>query len=140
MRKRPPPPTKDGTTGERLDTNTFVSQVVIFIYCKIILKHLVNRYLICQIDFRQNGTLRSPNSSFNTPNATLRTPKVARHSPQVCDLVTFSCTQTGIYNLLVYNCSDAVEHFYDRHEPKYVVSINPNTHGLKAITKLMGSG
>jgi hypothetical protein len=27
MRKRPPPPTKDGSTGERLDTNTFVSQV-----------------------------------------------------------------------------------------------------------------
>lgn len=55
MRKRPPPPTKDGSNGERLDTNTFVSQ---------------------------NGTLRSPNSSFNTPNATLRTPKAARHSPQ----------------------------------------------------------
>lgn len=55
MRKRPPPPTKEGNNGERLDTNTFVSQT---------------------------GTLRSPNSSFNTPNATLRTPKVARHSPQ----------------------------------------------------------
>jgi hypothetical protein len=27
MRKRPPPPTKDGSNGERLDTNTFVSQV-----------------------------------------------------------------------------------------------------------------
>jgi len=26
MRRRPPPPTKDGNTGDRLDTNTFVSQ------------------------------------------------------------------------------------------------------------------
>jgi hypothetical protein len=29
MRKPAPPPTKDGSNGERLDTNTFVSQVVI---------------------------------------------------------------------------------------------------------------
>jgi hypothetical protein len=27
MRKPAPPPTKDGSNGERLDTNTFVSQV-----------------------------------------------------------------------------------------------------------------
>ena len=25
MRRRPPPPTKDGKTGERIDTNTFVA-------------------------------------------------------------------------------------------------------------------
>jgi len=53
MRKRPAAPTKEVHSGERIDTNTFVSQ---------------------------NGTLRSP--SAQTPTSTLRTPKPQRHSPQ----------------------------------------------------------
>lgn len=53
MRRRPAPLTKEVNPGDRIDTNTFVSQ---------------------------NGTLRSPHSG--TPSSTLRTPKPNRHSPQ----------------------------------------------------------
>jgi len=53
MRRRPAVPTKEIHSGERIDTNTFVSQT---------------------------GTLRSPGHA--TPNSTLRTPKTPRQSPQ----------------------------------------------------------
>jgi len=55
MRRRPAPLTKDVNAGERIDTNTFVSQT---------------------------GTLRSPHTSMNTPTSTLRTPKQNGNSPQ----------------------------------------------------------
>ena len=52
MRRRPPPPTKDGNTGDRLDTNTFVSQ---------------------------NGTLngKSPYNTLRTPTKAQHSPHVS---------------------------------------------------------------
>ena len=52
MRRRPPPPTKEGNTGDRLDTNTFVSQ---------------------------NGTLngKSPYNTLRTPTKAQHSPHVS---------------------------------------------------------------
>lgn len=52
MRRRPPPPTKDGNTGDRLDTNTFISQ---------------------------NGTLngKSPHGTLRTPTKGYHSPHVS---------------------------------------------------------------
>ena len=51
MRRRPPPPTKEGNTGDRLDTNTFVSH---------------------------NGTLngKSPHATLRTPTKGYHSPQV----------------------------------------------------------------
>lgn len=51
LKKRPPPPTKDGKTGERIDTNTFIS--------KNDRRYHSNGSL--------NGTLRTPHKNGNTP-------------------------------------------------------------------------
>ncbi|XP_059086397.1 unc-112-related protein-like isoform X3 [Tigriopus californicus] len=51
LKKRPPPPTKDGKTGERIDTNTFISNTG-------------RRY---HSNGSLNGTLRTPHKNGNAP-------------------------------------------------------------------------
>ncbi|XP_023324423.1 unc-112-related protein [Eurytemora carolleeae] len=94
MRRRPPVPTKEGNTGERIDTNTFVSQT---------------------------GTLRSPNTSMNTPTSTLKTPRTHRNSPQIIHLGGSRGIQVnipGFSRILQFMFRYKYYSFYDLN-PKY---------------------
>jgi len=53
MRRRPPPPTKEGNTGDRLDTNTFISH---------------NGTLNGK---SPHGTLRTPTKGYHSPHGTM---------------------------------------------------------------------
>ena len=52
MRRRPPPPTKEGNTGDRLDTNTFIAQ---------------NGTL------PSNGTMKTPTKGYHSPHVSHNT-------------------------------------------------------------------
>ena len=64
MRRRPPPPTKEGNTGDRLDTNTFISH---------------------------NGTLngKSPHGTLRTPTKGYHSPHVSTNNFQNSSSTSF---------------------------------------------------